>query len=187
MVAKKSKPKHQEKLLEQHIEVPAVNTEEMAFCYGVFQGALRGQLAAPDPLRRGMDFETDFAAICARLMLPAALREFFTVRDGRLSPTDIPFHRACFAVLEHYEDHPDQRALFIRICAFYFFINRHGLKSLGKYTKESDDGPEVVLIHPAVMEAVATAQVSNTLNFERKSFLRRIDRLVREFDADGGS
>lgn len=154
----------------------------MAFCYGVFQGALRGQLAAPDPLRRGMDFESDQIAKSARLMLPEALQEFFTVGHGRLTPTDIPFHRACFAVLEHYNDHPDQQAFFIRISAFYFFINKHGVKSLERYTKESEDGPGVVLIHPAVMEAVATAQVSDTLGFEKKALLKVIDKLVREVD-----
>jgi hypothetical protein len=87
--------------------------------------------------------------------------------------------------LEHYKDHPKQQAFFLRISAFYFFANAHGLKALSKYTKASDEGPGVVLIHPAVMEAVATAPIADVLCFEKKSFLGLVDQLVRESEEPG--
>jgi hypothetical protein len=77
MVSKRSKS------IARKIDVPAVDPEEMGFTYGMFQGALRGQLAAPDPLRRGLDFESDAVAEYAKTLLPEGLKDFFTVRQGR--------------------------------------------------------------------------------------------------------
>jgi hypothetical protein len=172
--------KKKARLADEGLKITEVDPEEMAFCYGVFQGALRGQLAAPDPSRRGRVFESDAIAEAERSKLPEALREFLAVKEGRLTLTDTPLHRAAFAVLKHYDGHPDQQALFCRIFAFYFFVNKHKIETLSKYTKRCEDEPDVVLVHPAVMQAVAKATMSNSLTFEKNSFLKLIDKLASE-------
>jgi hypothetical protein len=159
--------------------VPAVDPEELGFALQLFQAGLRVKLPMESPEKKGIEFGDVGIAQMMLAALPQPLREQFIVRDSRVAPRDTRLHRAMFAVLNHYKDHKDREAISNRVMAFYFLVNKGGMKPFRKWTKPSDI-PEATMMHPAVVEAMAVTPMPTQAVFEAKTFFETVDRIAKE-------
>lgn len=160
---------------------PAVDPEEMRFALGVFQAGLRLRLPMESPAKKGIPIESREEGESMLEPLPPEVRELFTIRDDRVSPKDTPLHRAVFGVMDHYKDHPRQQAIGTRLGAFYFLVNDVAdTGRLDKWQKPSEEDAEVMLLHPAVVDAIATVPLTRFGGFEVQEFFTAVEKIAKE-------
>jgi hypothetical protein len=157
----------------------AIDPEEMAFAFQVFQAGLRLKMPTRNPETYGINTGDIVVAQGELDSLPTLLRGYFVVRDSRLAPRDIPLHRGFLAVLSHYKDHPHVRSILTRTMAFYFLVNK-AIERLEKWQKPSQDEPEAVLLHPAVIEAVALLPTGRYGEFRANQFFDLVEKIAAD-------
>jgi len=159
----------------------AVDPEEMGFAFQLFQAGLRYTMPMESPEQTeglALDGKTanQFLSIA-----PDALKEQFTTRGERLVPRDTPVNRGAFAVMNHYREHPQREAVFVRVMAFFFLMNRLDEEQWKRWCKpESGPNDGRMMVHPAVMDAVATAPLNTYGQFEPSEFSALVQRLIED-------
>jgi hypothetical protein len=164
--------------------LPKVDPEEMAFAVSVFQAGLRLRMPMESPENRGIDLGDAKLAQGMLDALPEELRSEFLVKDTRMAPKDSPLHRGIFGVLGHYDKHPLRAAIAGRVMAFYYFINEADPKTLAKWQTPCEEDIEAVMLHPAVMDAAATARTINDAAFPEEEFFALVEKIALEKYAD---
>lgn len=136
------------------------------------------------PAKKGIPIEDKEEGERLLEQLPPEIRELFIIRDDRVSPKDIPLHRAVFGVMDHYKNHPQREAISTRLGAFYFLVN--DVRETGRWDKwqKASDDPEAKLLHPAVVEAIATAPLTQYGGFEVNSFFAAVEKIAKEKYSD---
>jgi hypothetical protein len=160
---------------------PPVDREEMRFALGVFQAGLRLRMPMESPAKKGIPIEDKVEGERMLEPLPPEVRELFTIRDDRVSPKDTPLHRAVFGVMDHYKDHPQQQAISTRLGAFYFLVN--DVRETGrwdKWQKPSEEDAEAMMLHPAVVDAIATVPLTKFGNFKEAAFFAAVEKIAKE-------
>jgi hypothetical protein len=160
---------------------PPVDKEEMRFALGVFQAGLRLRMPMESPAKKGIPIEDKEEGERMLEPLPPEVRELFTIRDDRVAPKDIPLHRAVFGVMDHYKDHPQREAISTRLGAFYFLVN--DVRDTGrwdKWQKPSEEDAEAMMLHPAVVDAIATVRLTKFGGFEVDEFFRAVEKIAKE-------
>ncbi len=160
-------------------EIQAVDVREMAFALSLFQGALSQRLPTKNPSQRGVNIAEHPSARFLYEHMPAKVRDQFVLTGTTVSPIDNPLNRSVFAVLEHYKDDPRQPFFYGRVLAFYFLVNDVGEERFKKWMKPSDVDDSVML-HPAIVEATASAPVDRNGQFEREQFFAIAERIAKE-------
>jgi hypothetical protein len=157
-----------------------INSEEMAFAVQIFQAGLRGRMPTVNPETKG--FETGDGAVARKILesLPAPLGKQFVVRGSRIAPKDTAVHRGLTAVMSHYQNHSQRESILTRIMAFYFLVNKAGAEALKPWQKKCDDDPKAVMLHPAVIDAVAKAPPGRYGQFDEKGFFRLVEKIAAE-------
>ena len=160
-------------------EIQAVDVREMAFALSLFQAALSQRLPTKNPSQRGVNIAEHPSARFLYEHMPAKVRDQFVLTGTTVSPIDNPLNRSVFAVLEHYKDDPRQPFFYGRVLAFYFLVNDVGEEGFKKWMKPSDVDDSVML-HPAIVEATASAPVDRNGQFEREQFFAIAERIAKE-------
>ena len=134
------------------------------------------------PAKKGIPIESKEQGERLLDQLPAEVRDdLFTVHEDRVSPKDTPFHRAVYGVLDHYKDHPQQKAISTRLGAFYFLVNDvRDTGHLDKWQKPSEEDKEAMLLHPAVIDAIATVPLTRFGGFKVEEFFATVQKIARE-------
>jgi hypothetical protein len=143
--------------------LPSIDPAEMTFAFQLFQAGIRIRIPMESPETRGIDFGDRDSAQAILDALPPALREDFFVRENFLSPKDTKLSRAMFALLTHYEQHPLRDAIVYRVMGFHHLLNDVDEGLLSKWLKPCTEDEEAVMMHPAVMDAVATCPTKRQL------------------------
>lgn len=165
--------------------LPPIDEEEMAFALQILQAGLRLRMPMDSPEKKGI--EAGDAAIAHDLLnsIPEGLRDQFLVRDTRVAPKDTKESRAAFAILDHYRDHPLREAILYRAMSFQRVVNQHYEEFLS-WTRQAtaaeaaDSGPGMVMLHPAVIEAVATAPTNKWGVFDPRTFFETVKKIAKE-------
>lgn len=151
-------------LLKPHEALP-IKPGEFIQVFELAMQAAEGQIPAPDP--------TSFSSAVAESDDPEADVLYIT-------PTDHPLSRAAFKVLEHCQrDTAKYMSIMYRIHATANIIRSGNLAQW--VLSDSDSG---LLVHPAVLEAAATAPLAEgeSITFLPDVFFARIQELATEHD-----
>lgn len=137
------------------------------------------------PEKKGIPFEDQSIARMMLDALPDGVRDQFMVTDSRISPKDTKLHRAVFGVLDHYKGNTQCEAITNRLMAFYFLINELGKDGFGKWQKPAgDEAGEIMMLHPAVIEAIGVTPMAMQAVFRRKEFFETVERIAEKQDSE---
>ncbi len=75
---------------------------------------------------------------------------------------------SAFRVLcSHYEGDPLQASICARVLAFYFLMERTAGAAVAAWVHSVPDAPQLVALHPAVVEAIAKIRIRGTVLSDR--------------------
>lgn len=102
---------------------------------------------------------------------------------SRLVPTDIPLNRFIFTILDQFgDDRAKTHAIVMRFWAFLVLMGEGAGEGVldDRWMKDSEDDPEAKMLHPAVIEAIATQPLNSDGNFDKERILERIQQIAHE-------
>lgn len=151
-----------------------VRAEEMAFALSVFVSAANGQVhasGAPDVLRALRERRE-----CQRFLsfLAPAGEEGRSLREAA-ARADSLLLRAVLAVWAHDREDKARLSLVARVLAFYTLTERTGGAVVERWYDNDPESPETVLLHPAVVEAIATVPLSARGRLSVEDFSRAVE------------
>lgn len=159
---------------------PPVEVEEMAFAMTLFVSAANGQISiGRKPLtiqnkhegqRLFIRLSSDTAPLMDAEELAAALRT-------RL-------YEAFLIIWEHYRNEKQQASIGARVLGFYYLMARSRGAALNRWLMPSSQSEEIVGLHPAVVQAVATLELQQDGRLDEVKFLRTVESAARAYPAD---
>lgn len=151
-----------------------VRAEEMAFAMSIFVSAANGQVyssAPPEPqaaLREKRSCQHFILFLATEEAERSCLREAATSQD-------IPLFHAIFAVWEHDREDAGRLSIVARVLAFYCLMERTEGAVLKHWCDRNPEGEETVLLHPAVIEALATVPLGSRGQLHADEFIRAVE------------
>ena len=151
-----------------------VRAEEMAFAISIFVSAANGQIfpsAPPDvqaslrerrSCQRFVSFLAAEDAECGSLWKAATSQE-------------TPLFRAIFAVWEHDREDSGRLSIVARVLAFYSLMERTEGAVLERWCDRNPEGEETVLLHPAVIEAIAGIPLGSRGQLHANDFVQAVE------------
>ena len=157
---------------------PGVSSHEMAFAMSLFVGAGNGKIS---PHRR-TDSQAD------RNDELQAHRRFVTwsshtevANAGQLQMNaPVSLFRAFLVVWQHYCLEECQQSICARLIGFYYMMERTRGEVLAAWTRESPADPESIILHPAVVETIASIELTDAGCFSEALLLTRIASLIAD-------
>lgn len=151
-----------------------VRAEEMAFAMSLFVSAAHRQVfssSPPDVAREVREKRT-----CQRFLSCLAFAE----EDGRnpdeaVIAQDSALFRATFAVWEHSHGGAERLSLVARVLAFHFLMERTQGAVLERWCNSDPEGEETVLLHPAVVDAMATVSLHGRGQLQAEAFEKAVE------------
>jgi len=161
-----------------HCIFPPVERDEIAFAMALFMSAATHQLYPPDdPLDLNLLPEEDE---WRRLLLALSSEMLDARRPARrgTSPLESTLDHAFKALWCHYRGDPRQSSICARILGFYYLAVRTEGAVIQHWSRSCPETPETVLLHPALVEAIATAPLSDHGLLSESSFLETVEELA---------
>ena len=151
-----------------------VRAEEMAFAMSVFVSAANGQVypsGPPDPqavLREKHSCQRFLSFLAAEDAGHGSLWQAATSQET-------PLFRAIFAVWEHDREDAGRLSIIARVLAFYSLMERTKGVVLEPWCDRNPEGEETVLLHPAVLEALATIPLGSRGQLHADTFVQAVE------------
>ena len=144
----------------------------------LFVSAANGQPAGragvgPRKLQRDKDGELFFLALSSGTHAALDDRE-------RKSLLESSLFAAFQVVWDHYADDPERKSILARILAFCSLMERSRGALLERWTMPTEQGVESVLLHPAVVEALACIPLSDRGALSDSAFMKQIQECSDE-------
>lgn len=151
-----------------------VRAEEMAFAISIFVSAVGGKIfpsGPPDALRTVRERREcrEFLAV-----LSSEEPENRSLEEAA-GDVESPFFRALFTVWEHYRDDDGRPWVVTRVLSFYSLMERTRGAILERWYDANPEGPQTVLLHPAVIEALATVALGPGGRLSADEFIRAVE------------
>ncbi len=153
-----------------------VPPDEIAFALALFMGAANCRVATRPSQGDAFEISDSYAS-----------RELFAeLSANRLKPTDAAWqaryvpslYQAYSQVWKHYERDELRASICARLLSFYFLMERTKGEAIAHWISACPESPEVVDLHPAIVEALATVPLSNGGAMPEDLFLAMIDRIA---------
>ncbi len=108
-----------------------------------------------------------FNTLCADLdILPAA--------EHPRAEDQSALYAAFRSLCGHYDGDPLQAAVCARVLAFYFLMERSAGAAVADWVRSHPETPQVVELHPAVIEAIATVRLCGSVLLSASAFTRLV-------------
>ncbi len=145
-----------------------VSSDEMAFALTLFVEAANRRLSAAEtPLQHGHDVcEYLYLALCADLPSPSAAQ---TKVDHHTT-----LYTAFSTLCSHYNGDPLQAAVCARVLAFHFLMERTAGAVLSEWIQPHPETVQLVQLHPAVVEAIATMRLHGSVLLAESVFVELV-------------
>lgn len=146
---------------------PVVDLDEMAFAIALFVGAANGHVAPNYAwhLASEIGIDTEPVLVGAKSVLLDA--------EEQLSD-ELPLARAFAVLWQHYAGDPRRQSICSRLIAFYSMMVRSHGGAVEQWVQATDD-PTKVLLDSSVVEAVATAPLSDKGQFNDNRFVKVVE------------
>ena len=154
----------------------AVPPEEMGFALTLFVEAANSHISVP-PTSGDVEDACDllFDTLCA---------------DLRPAPSDGPFLAGqgaslndAFRVLcSSYAEDPLQVSICARVLAFHLLMERTAGAFIAGWVRTIPESPQFVILHPAVIETMASVRLPGTVLLSEHSFHRLLDDVLARTD-----
>lgn len=165
-----------EKTSAQFAVCPTVPVDEIAFALSLFVAAASGSGPQPKPPRNSAQLSAVDA--CRRVLLQVCSQ------GSRRSAPGAPIERnlaSTFLTLwQHYEGDPLQRSICVRVLGFYLLTERSAGLAIKTWVTASEDHPDTVVLHPAIVEALATVPLQASQPLTRTPFLALVNRIASQ-------
>ncbi len=158
-----------------------VRAEEMAFAMSIFVRAADGQVFSSCP--------PDVQAALRERRSCQRFVSFLAGEDAELSSLreaanrdESPLFRAIFAVWEYDREDAGRLSIIARVLAFYFLMERTKGAVLERWCDTNPEGEQTVLLHPAVVEAIANIPLSTRGQLHVEDFLKAVEAAAEHLE-----
>lgn len=160
-----------------HPDLPPVAPEEIAFALALFVGIVHGQLVPParDPLSADeeaelLEFQRILAPVCAAAQPPIPRPDAIAYETS--------LGRVLLVVWQLHRGHTHQASICARVLNFYLLTERTAGTALSRWIMPCTDDPKLVVLHPALIEALATIPLSDDGLLPEATFLDSIEAIA---------
>ncbi len=164
-----------------------VRAEEMAFAMSIFVSAADGQMFSSGPSDAQASLRERQACQHFLSFLAAEHAERSSLRQAANSQKT-PLFQAIFAVWEHDREDAGRLSITARVLAFHFLMEQTSGALLRCWCSPDPKGEETVLLHPAVVEAIAKMPLSPRGQLHVKDFVQAVEVAAKMYPerADAG-
>ena len=161
---------------------PAIPVEEIAFALAVFVGAANGQFdrfqAPPSSA------ESDALAECQRIVWgDSACRQLPVDRSRKALSYEQTLESALLALWRRYGGDPRQASICLRVLSFYRLMAESAESAgspVARWVQPCSAGEEEVLLHPALVQALACVPLGEQGRFTEDAFFGLVEDFARE-------
>jgi hypothetical protein len=154
----------------------AVEPEEMAFAMTLFMGVASGQMASGLRDTNEPSSHGDCLWVLGKLSYGLGSGEGGGASTGRQRTLE-----EAFASLWHHYAADERRLdLCARVLGFYFLAQKNGGRILERWVSDSPDVPENVVLHPALVEALAVVPLTENGALPESLFFETVELIARE-------
>ena len=155
-----------------------VAADEVAFAMALFMSAASGQTAFDRTISSPR--ERRELRNCRRLFLVLSSAEAFDASE-KVALTEGKHFRAFLAIWRHYRGDRCRSSVCARTLGFCYLVERSRGTLIERWTTPDPHGPEVVVLHPAVVQAIATVPLERTGVLLESAFLLAMELIVHEY------
>ena len=159
-----------------------VQAEEMAFAITLFVNAGTGQISAgqkPLTIRNRKDGVKLFLTLSSPASGPLS-------REQGEAAVQSELFQAFLIVWEHYRSDTSQVSIAARLLGFFHLMTRTRGKALETWVEPSVTTDEVVILHPAVIETLASTGLLRNGRLDEVKFLREVAVAAETNKAEAG-
>ncbi len=161
-----------------HVDFPPVPPEEIAFALALFVGVVQGQLGSPSRAPLSREEEEEFSD-CLRLLSRLCAGEQPPVAPASDAIAyDTSLGRVLLVIWQLHRGHPHQTSICARVLNFYLLTERTAGKAVERWIMPCTEDPKLVLLHPALIEALATAPLTEQGELSETVFLDSVEALA---------
>jgi hypothetical protein len=161
-----------------HWDFPQVAPEEIAFALALFVGIVQGQLGSSSHAPLSRDEEEELSD-CLRILSPLCNSEQSSIRSGSDAiDYRTSLGRVLLVIWQLHRGHPHQTSICARVLNFYLLTERTAGTALQRWVIPCTEDPKLVLLHPALIEALATAPLTEQGELPEIAFLASVEAIA---------
>lgn len=159
-------------------DFPPVAAEEIGFALALFVGIVQGQLGSPSHAPLSPDEQEELSR-CLQILSPLCAGEQPPLPPGSdVIGYQTSLGRVLLVIWQLHRGHPHQTSICARVLNFYLLSERTAGKALQRWIMPCTEDPKLVLLHPALIEALATTPLTEQGELPEIAFLESVEALA---------
>ncbi len=155
---------------------PPVPAEEIAFALTLFVAAANGQSAPP--VRPDNSAELLDLQECRRVYLALCPdRSAGLPANQDVKPCARALSSAFLSLWQHYRNSEYQASICARVLNFHLLMVESAGSAIDRWVSPCPETPEIVMLHAAIIEAIATVPLNNNGCWAENLFLALVDSI----------
>ena len=158
------------------LNFPPVAPDEMGFALTLFVNAANRRISSRTKIDPA--FRPQARTACDALYRSLCGEPGGYPSLGRMQTEETTLEEAFRVLCEHYEIHAQQVSICARVLGFYFLMERSAGAILAGWVQPCPESPNLVLLAPEVVAAIATVKLDATVLLKTSKFLELVQEMA---------